>query len=96
MRVAASGGAPSAETTLLPGELGHQWPYFLPDGRHYLLLVESEKTPTPEIHIGTLVEKGKRRLASAESGALYAPPGYLLFVRRARSPPRLSTTEACG
>ncbi len=81
MRVAASGGAPSAETTLLPGELGHQWPYFLPDGRHYLLLVESEKTPTPEIHIGTLGEKGKRRLTSAESGALYAPPGYLLFVR---------------
>ena len=81
MRVAASGGAPSAETTLLPGELGHQWPYFLPDGRHYLLLVESEKAPAPEIHLGTLGEKGKRRLTSAESGALYAPPGYLLFVR---------------
>ena len=44
----------------------------------------------------TLGEKGKRRLTAAESGALYTPPGYLLSCGRARSPPRLSTSEACG
>jgi serine/threonine protein kinase len=81
MRVAASGGAPTSETTLESGEIGHYWPSFLPDGRHYLLLIESEKTPSTEIHVGTLGKKEKRRLTAGESGALYAPPGYLLFVR---------------
>jgi eukaryotic-like serine/threonine-protein kinase len=81
MRVAASGGAPSAETTLLAGEMGQYWPSFLPDGRHYLMLVESEKAPSTEIYLGTLGTKDKKRLTAAESGALYAPPGFLLFVR---------------
>jgi Tol biopolymer transport system component len=81
MRVAASGGTPSSETTLVSGETGHSWPSFLPDGRHYLFLVESEKAPSTEIYVGTLGEKERRRLTSAESGAVYAPPGYLLFVR---------------
>jgi Tol biopolymer transport system component len=81
MRVAASGGAPTSETTLVSGEIGHYWPSFLPDGRHYLVLVESEKAPSTEIHVGTLGKKENRRLTAAESGALYAPPGYLLFVR---------------
>jgi Tol biopolymer transport system component/predicted Ser/Thr protein kinase len=81
MRVAASGGAPTSETTLVSGEIGHYWPSFLPDGRHYLLLVESEKATSTEIHVGTLGKKENRRLTAAESGALYAPPGYLLFVR---------------
>jgi eukaryotic-like serine/threonine-protein kinase len=81
MRVAASGGPPSAETTLVSGELGHYWPSFLPDGRHYLLLVESEKAPSTEISVGTLGTRERRQLTAAESGALYAPPGYLLFVR---------------
>ena len=81
MRVVASGGAPTSETTLVSGEIGHYWPSFLPDGRHYLLLVESEKAPSTEIHVGTLGKKEKKRLTAAESGALFAPPGYLLFVR---------------
>jgi eukaryotic-like serine/threonine-protein kinase len=81
MRVAASGGIPIAETTLLAGETGHSWPSFLPDGRHYLLLVEREKAPSTEIYVGTLGDKNRKRLAASESGALYAPPTYLLFVR---------------
>jgi len=81
LRVAASGGAPTSETTLVSGEIGHCWPSFLPDGRNYLLLVESEKATSTEIHVGTLGKKEKKRLTAAESGALYAPPGYLLFVR---------------
>ena len=35
-RVPAAGGAPAAVTTLEPGEVRHHFPYFLPDGRHFL------------------------------------------------------------
>ncbi len=80
MRVAAAGGAPVAETTLAAGELGHYWPWFLPDGRHFLLLVDSEKRPTTEIQVGMLGNKERTRLTVAESGTSYAS-GYLLFVR---------------
>jgi eukaryotic-like serine/threonine-protein kinase len=40
MRVAASGGPPSAVAALDPsrGEVGHEFPWFLPDGKHFLYL----------------------------------------------------------
>jgi Tol biopolymer transport system component len=80
MRVAAAGGKPVPETDLAPGELGHYWPSFLPDGRHYLLLVESEKG-SPDIQVATLGKTERERVTAAESEAAYAAPGYLLFVR---------------
>lgn len=72
---------PEPETTLAPGEIGHSWPSFLPDGRHYLLLVEAEQGSRREIHIAAVGGKERKRVTSTDSGALYAPPGYLLFVR---------------
>ena len=40
MRVSASGGMPTAVTSLSfnENESSHRWPYFLPDGRHFLYL----------------------------------------------------------
>ena len=35
-KVSASGGIPTAATTLGQGEVGHNRPFFLPDGRHFL------------------------------------------------------------
>jgi len=80
LRVAAAGGTPVAATNLVPGELGHYWPSFLPDGRHCLLLVESEKG-SPDIQVATLGKAERVHVAAAESGASYAAPGFLLFVR---------------
>ncbi|MCA1580878.1 MAG: serine/threonine-protein kinase [Acidobacteria bacterium] len=80
-RLRAAGGAPAPETTLGAGQLGHAWPSFLPDGRHYIFLVESAEGSMAEIHTAILGEKGSKRLAPVESRAIYASPGYLLFVR---------------
>ncbi len=78
--VVAAGGAPAAETTLAAGQRGHTWPSFLPDGRHYLFFVETSGSKA-EIHTALLGGNESKRLAPAESRAIYAPPGYLLFVR---------------
>ena len=37
----ASGGEPVILTKLPSTETAHYWPYFLPDGRHYLFTVRS-------------------------------------------------------
>ncbi|MGH9316914.1 MAG: protein kinase domain-containing protein, partial [Thermoanaerobaculia bacterium] len=82
-RVSASGGLPEQVTRLDPvrGESSHRWPFFLPDGRHFLYLVASfggqrEKTG---IYAASLDSKEEAFLVRANSSLAYAPPGYLLF-----------------
>jgi eukaryotic-like serine/threonine-protein kinase len=84
-RVSASGGLPSQLTRFDParGETSHRWPFFLPDGRHFLYLVasfggEREKTG---IYVASLDSKEEKFLVRANSSLAYAPPGYLLFFR---------------
>ena len=81
LRVAAAGGAVVDETVPGPGELSHLWPSFLPDGQGYLFLVLGDEGPLLHVHVGSLGSKARLKLLPSESGAVYAPPGYLLFVR---------------
>lgn len=89
-RVSSAGGEAVAITKA--GSGNHQFPYFLPDGRHFLyyvsalapdsramLLPPNENTG---IHVRSLDGAGDQRLLEADSAAIYAPPGYLLFVRQ--------------
>jgi serine/threonine protein kinase/Tol biopolymer transport system component len=83
--VSAAGGEPTPLTTIdiSRGETSHRWPYFLPDGRHFLYSVLGG----PEIqgvYVRSLDAKENRRLLNVvNSDAAYAPPGYLLFRREA-------------
>jgi eukaryotic-like serine/threonine-protein kinase len=83
--VSAGGGTVVSETTVerTRGETGHLWPYFLPDGRHYLYVVTGEDGGG--IYIGSLGAKHGRRLldfskTGGTSSVAYAAPGYVLFV----------------
>ncbi len=80
-RVLAAGGAPVQLTPLDNSrqETWHRWPSFLPDGRHFLYLARSPQST--DVYLGSLDSKETKRLVSADSGAHYAPPGYLLFLR---------------
>ena len=80
-RVSASGGEPTPVTTLDRSrqESDHRWPYFLPDGRHFLYSAQGGHSG---IYIGSLdTKENNRQLSDANSDAAYAPPGYLLFLR---------------
>ena len=80
-RVAASGGPTTQVTTLdATRENSHRWPHFLPDGDHFLFTARSDKRENNLIYVGSLTSKTIKPLRPAQSDAIYAPPGYLLFV----------------
>ena len=77
-RVAATGGTPEA-VTKLDNQLDHRFPWFLPDGRHFLYKARGEN---PGVFVGDLDSGLTKRLLFADSRVEYVPPGYLLFVRQ--------------
>ena len=84
-RVSASGGPPTPLTRFDParGETSHRWPFFLPDGRHFLYVVASfgGRREGMGVYVGSLDSEEETFLVSANSRVAYAPPGYLLFAR---------------
>jgi serine/threonine protein kinase len=81
-RVASTGGTVS-EVTRLDASLqegSHRWPSFLPDGRHLLYEIRSGLPEQQGIYAGSIDGKTKKRLLPHESAAVYAAPGYLLYL----------------
>ena len=78
MRVPAGGGPATPASKMAPGEVGHRWPSFLPDGKHYIFWARGDK---PSICIGSLDSTEHQKLLENGTNAVYASPGYLLFVR---------------
>jgi eukaryotic-like serine/threonine-protein kinase len=87
-RVSAAGGEPAPVTRLDSGrkELSHRWPSFLPDGRHFLFLsMATTGDRDVAVFLGSLDSPEVRLLVRAYSSAVFAPPGYLLFVDASRT-----------
>jgi eukaryotic-like serine/threonine-protein kinase len=82
-RVSQAGGELTPLTTLDQSrfETSHRWPYFLPDGRHFLFFVRSGKVENTGVYVGSLDSKETRQLLPNVLSAAYAPPGFLLFLR---------------
>jgi len=81
LRVDANGGTPRACTRLAPQEEAHRWPFFLPDGDHFLFLGDAARTQDHHIKVGSLRDGSTRDLMQGVTNAMYAEPGQLLFVR---------------
>ncbi|HJP95406.1 MAG TPA: protein kinase [Pyrinomonadaceae bacterium] len=81
-RVSAQGGTPSLITKVSPNEEAHRWPYFLPDGRHFVFLGDAQTTENHHIRLGTLDTQETQILFSAVTRIAYAPPGYLLYINQ--------------
>ena len=81
--VSASGGTPRPVTTLdaARGEVTHFFPSFLPDGRHFVFVARNLDADKTEIRVGSLDSRESRSLLRADTAALYADPGYLVFAR---------------
>jgi Tol biopolymer transport system component/tRNA A-37 threonylcarbamoyl transferase component Bud32 len=90
-QVDAAGGAPSAVTSLRPGDVAHGFPTLLPDGRHFLYGVRTDAGGG--IYLGSLDakpnEQASKKLLPEPSIVAYVPSsdpnasatGYVLFVR---------------
>jgi eukaryotic-like serine/threonine-protein kinase len=81
-RVDAAGGEPQAVTTLGDGQRSHRFPFFLPDGRRFVYYAEGSNTGNTGIFVSELDARTNRRVLAADSAAVPAPPGALLFVRQ--------------
>ena len=81
-RVSAQGGTPVLITKVSPKEEAHRWPYFLPDGRHFVFLADAGTTEDHKIRAGSLGSEETQILFGAVSRVTYAQPGYLLYVNQ--------------
>jgi eukaryotic-like serine/threonine-protein kinase len=87
LRVSSAGGIPTGVTRLDPatGESNHRWPYFLPDGRHFIYTASTgiccPAAKPAKIRVASLDSAEPAvTLFEVESAVTYAS-GHLLFVR---------------
>ena len=83
LRVAAAGGTtePATKLDFARGENSHRWPYFLPDGQHFLFWARSSHgVQEHTVCIGSLGSLQAKPMMKSELMALYVP-NYLLFLR---------------
>jgi len=86
-RVPAAGGESKLVISLDKSrqERSIRFPYFLPDGRHFLFLARSSQAEHQAIYAAALDSPERKRMLSADLSVAYADapsgPGYLLFLR---------------
>ncbi len=82
-RVSASGGQPVPVTTTDPQLDSHRWPFFLPDGKHFLYYAASHNDIGHErdsIYVASIDGGPSNLLLHSHANAAYAN-GHLLFVK---------------
>jgi hypothetical protein len=82
LRVSADGGEPVevARPDRTNGDGGLRFPYFLPDGNHFLYISLPRKQRGFDVYLGALDSKETKRIGAATSAPIYVEPGYLVFV----------------
>jgi Tol biopolymer transport system component len=82
LKVSAQGGTPSGATVLdRTKHSTHRWPWFLPDGKHFIFLANNHAGGDPKqngIYFGSVDSSETHLVVAANSAAQYAS-GYLLY-----------------
>ena len=81
-RVATTGGAAVAVTALdkASEHVSHRFPYFLPDGRHFLYLARGAKSDLSAILVGDIDSATTQQLMKSTQGAVFSPPNWLIYL----------------
>ncbi len=82
-RIAATGGPTSAATQIdeKVGETTHRWPFFLPDGKHFIYTSRVvQRDEHNGLRLASLDAKEQQALLPTETNAAYSQ-GYLLYGR---------------
>jgi eukaryotic-like serine/threonine-protein kinase len=81
--IPAAGGRTQPVTTLdrSQGEISHLYPHFLPDGVRFLYVRRNKDATRSGLYIGQIGSVESRLLLEGDLPAIYAAPGYLLFLR---------------
>ena len=79
--VSAEGGESRVLTVLEPGDASHLNPVWHPDGRRFFYFKQSGNPEVRGVYVATIDQPAvATRLLSADGGAQFRPPGYLVFV----------------
>jgi serine/threonine protein kinase len=82
-RVSVNGGTPVQVTKIDASQhTSHRWPFFLPDGKHFLYLAmnhDNSHSANDTVFFASLDGKENRQVARLQSKAVYSS-GYLLFA----------------
>ena len=83
LSIPEGGGEPQPVTSLdkAQDEIAHIAPQFLPDGRRFLYVIRSTQANRTGLYVGQVGLNEPRLLLRGEHPAVYAAPGYLLFIR---------------
>jgi serine/threonine protein kinase len=85
-RIPSAGGSPASVTRIAREHTSqaHRWPFFLPDGKHFLYFQDWNNpadAPGNGIYVGSL-DGGEAKLVSSESvGSVAFASGHLLYLR---------------
>jgi len=81
LRVRASGGVPVPATTLdsAVSEQSHRWPFFLPDGEHFLYVTTPARNGAFSLFVGSLRSERRVYVGPVESGVVYSS-GMLVYM----------------
>ncbi len=84
LRASATGGGAAVAVTKVDESqhTSHRWPFFLPDGKHFLYLAihhDPSKAANNAIYYASVDGKENRQLVRSQSNAVYSR-GYLLFA----------------
>jgi eukaryotic-like serine/threonine-protein kinase len=82
-RIPEGGGEATPVTKLdaARGDQTHVFPVFLPDGRHFVFGVIASREASG-LYLGSLDSTDVRLLVRGPTSAIYAAPGYLIFLRQ--------------
>ena len=86
VRIAESGGESVPVTTgpIQGSGHGHRWPFFLPDGSHFLYFSDWNAPDAPQgngIYVGSLDGRPAKLISSELTGNVEYAAGHLLYVR---------------
>jgi serine/threonine protein kinase len=85
VRVSESGGATQPVTKIAQSSQAHRWPFFLPDGKHFLFFSDwstpDQTRQIDGIYAGSLDSTDVKLVSSDVTGNVYFASGYLLYIR---------------
>jgi len=88
INASGTGAAPLTAAQFVKGEASHRWPFFLPDGEHFLYwagqFVNSPDDRTSGIYMGSVKGNEKKFIVSSLSNPGYAN-GHLFYMRDQRT-----------
>jgi Tol biopolymer transport system component len=77
-QIPAGGGTPTPVSAMAENETGHWWPWFLPDGEHFLYLAATGDRR--DLRVGSLTSADSAPLGNFESHVAYGA-GHLFFLQ---------------